>query len=230
MGSYINARMVEIREQLGPALKELGVRPRTWKGDGCVVVEFLPLKSTGNFSPVAIVFDDKASTGLEEASWAHAHVYVADYRRRDVGDTGWIAIDKTGERRLAIRHEGQRMFEWIAFVLEYEGAFPYQVGAPMHLASPHVADAYATVASWHRDVRIERRIEHEMPVETLVFADKDERDIRIEYRHLWSDAHLVIDGELTERFSQHDFHYLNAVVRELADNFYADRNLWRAPR
>lgn len=228
MGSYINPRMVEVREQLGAVLKELGVRPRVLKADGCVVIEFLPVKSTGNFSPVAVVFDDKGATGLEEASWEHAHVYVADYRRRDVGDTGWIAIDKVGERRLPIRHEGQRMFDWMAFVLEYEGAVPYQVGSPMHLASPHVADAYATAARWVRNVRIEREIELEIPVETLVFQDKDDREIRIEYRHQWSEAHLVVDGELAERFSQRNFHHLSAVVRELADNFYADRNLWRA--
>lgn len=228
MALYINGRMNEIRAQFGPLLKELGVRPRVRKIDDSVVVEFLPLKSTGNFSPVAIVFDNQATTGFEEASWKHAHLHVLDYRRRDVGDTGWIAIDKTDERKLEIRHDGQRMFDWIAFVLEYEAPVPYKVGGPMHLASSHVADAYATVTDWFPKVRIERELEDEVPVETLAFKGKDDREIRIEYRHHSTEAHLVIDGELTETFGQHNFHYLNAVARELADEFYADRNFWRA--
>ncbi len=217
MSRYVAHRLAEVREHLGPVLEELKLKPRV-KQDRSkerICIEFVPERSGGHGSPVLISFPNKETTGLEEASWDHAELEVDVMGCRELGQTGWVSWKHLDTVRHPMKGSGEKMFEWMSFVLDYNGVVPPVMHAPGCIANYNVGDVYLEIQQW-ADIKIVQEYEYRgSPIEHLVFTDARRRDIDITIRMGSSHAQVIVDGVLMERFPQHDMIRMNDLVRDL---------------
>lgn len=215
MSRYIANRLSEIRKHLGPRLEELKLQARVTKDKDSVYVEFVPKRSGGHRSPVVIAFANQDVTGLEEASWDQAELEVDVWGCRELGETGWVSWKQLNTVRHDMRGRDEKMFEWISFVLDYNGVIPPVMHAPRCIANWNFGDAFRVVARW-ADIEILQEYEYRnSPIEHLLFTDARGRDIDISIRMGDSHARVLVDGVEMESFPQHDLIRMNNTVRDL---------------
>ncbi|URK87802.1 hypothetical protein LP421_08440 [Rhizobium sp. RCAM05350] len=110
MGYYLANRLLEIKQHLGPVLKELKLATRACCPPDSIRIEFVSPRARAHFSPVMISFEDKKKSGLAEASWQKASVQVAGWECRQLRDSDWVSW-KWGEiSSHEIKGEGEQMF------------------------------------------------------------------------------------------------------------------------
>lgn len=225
MGYFLRNRLVEIHEHLGPQLREFGLKTKASVTHDSIILGFQPKRKFGRYSPVSIVFDDKVVTGLEEASWQHAHLSVEVWGRRTLGDTGWESWKSFDTVRHEIRGQGKEMFDWLSFVIDYNGVVP-TIGHPMCIANPNVGDAYKVISRWIPDVQVTQEFDHwHTPIECLHFHDGKGRAIELKIRVVDTLGVLSIDGEPVTNFLQDDMERLSQIALEFRENFAGRRRL-----
>ncbi|MGO4566897.1 hypothetical protein AB4Z52_17860 [Rhizobium sp. 2YAF20] len=83
--------MKEIRNEIGPLLRELGLRPKLTSLSWGVNVEFKA--SDGSYSPVELQVGHETMAG---AGWKYSSIRTANYNRIDVGYNGWLFHEYCG--------------------------------------------------------------------------------------------------------------------------------------
>jgi hypothetical protein len=81
----------EIRREIGPLLKRLGLRAKLTAREWGVDVEFKC--PNGDFSPVELNISRKTISG---EGWGNSAIRIANYVAIDVGSNGWLAHDSIG--------------------------------------------------------------------------------------------------------------------------------------
>ncbi|TBF35237.1 hypothetical protein ELG88_08415 [Rhizobium leguminosarum] len=215
---FMKNRIAEIQERLGPVLDALGVEPKMLrKHDRAVAISFLPKGRRTRFSPVEIEFPDRRKLGEAEASWEHAHLNVHEHLRIPLKGTDWECWEYHGQSRHEIKGEGDEMFDWLSFVLDYNGALPTGAVTPKTIANADFARAFNIFAGGFKDVAIIQDPKGELghPIETLSFVDDLGRYVELPMREGDAYARLYIDGNEVAGFYQSDTRMIERISTDI---------------
>ena len=217
MSRYVANRLAEVRHHLGDRLAEMKLKPRAKKDypKDRFFIEFVPSRSGGDSSPIKIYFANEKETGLTEASWEHAELQVDVFARRELGETGWVSWKDIDTATHRIRGTGEKMFDWISFVLDYNGVIPPIMHSRNCIANPKFGDIYLEVERW-ADIEISQEYEYPgSPIEHLRFTDIRGREVHIPVRRGTSHYSVFVGGEQVARLVQEDLVRINDIVRDL---------------
>lgn len=218
MSRYVANRLAEVRHHLGDRLAEMKLKPRAKKDyeRDQFFIEFVPSRSGGDSSPIKIYFANEKETGLTEASWEHAELQVDVWARRELGDTGWVSWKNLDTATHRIRGTDEKIFEWISFVLDYNGVIPPVMHSRGCIANANFGDVYLEVSQW-ADFKIIQEYEYSgSPIEHLMFTDALGREVELPIRMGSSHFSVLVDGEEVERVVQSDLIRIHDIVRDLS--------------
>lgn len=217
MSRFVANRLAEIRHHLGDRLAEMKLKPRA-KNDypkDRFFIEFVPSRSGGDRSPIKIYFANEKESGLREASWEHAELQVDVWARRELGETGWVSWKEVDIATHRLRGTGEKMFEWLSFVLDYNGVVPPIMHSTNCIANPKFGDIYLEVERW-ADFEISQEYEYPgSPIEHLRFTDARDREVHIPVRKGNSHYSVFVEGKQIARVVQEDLVTINNIVRDL---------------
>lgn len=226
MKNILEKRISEINAHLGSVLEKNGLKAKNSDGR---TIEFVPIEADGWFSPVRIEFENRPG---QEPSWQDAHLMIKLWGCRELGDTGFVSWKNFDETRHEMQGENEKMFEWLAFVLEHHGVVPPVMGVPNCIVNANFGDLHEVVAPFAKDLKIEQ---HYMqycasPLEVFKFKDGLDREVVIGMRLRGVEkANVYIDGVFAEEFSQYDRIRLAEIVRGLTVDIQTPRGYRLGP-
>jgi hypothetical protein len=224
MKPFLQARAADIHEYLGPVLAEMGLRMRAVNGDGYPRIIFEQRNAKGRdkratrpFSPVAIEFEPKSETGLSEARWIGAYVCLADWRFKELGNTGWRHRRLWETRRLMLRsftNPAVHFAEMEGHIREL-GIIALSERQPMIADSKELADAVLKIGSAIDDLAIVRFDDDpRSPTEAATFIDDEGQRIHLCFKD-WRDGIVLIDGQKVGRFDATDPARVASLAKDL---------------
>ncbi|MBY3144047.1 hypothetical protein HFO63_00280 [Rhizobium laguerreae] len=211
--NFMRKRMAQIRKHLGPVMKKMNLEALCVDEGWRYVVDF---QTDRSFSPIALQFTYRNRTDDRRPSWSEVRILHGDYRKKKLGDTGWVHMRKWSERRLPIEADAEgrvnveQMFAAIARKLQANKLATFR-REPMKLASEVLADIF-----WEIDGRIPdlgvTRVAHEefpdderMQYEALTFIDHDGRRIHMCLGLGDGRGPIYADGEMIGHFHTEEF-------------------------
>lgn len=213
MRSYVKNRVAELREHLGPTLKDLGLMLKVADGSYDTAIFFRGKLQPGMVdpprSPVSVRFDWPRKKGAPpEAEWSDAVLAVDDWRPRALGRTGWSHRRMWGADEVRIVKTGKEMFTWIEKAIRKQGVFTPS-GQPLQVSDERLADAFWAIGRDIKDLGIVRLDFERGPRDAITFQDHLGRRIHMVYS---GGGTLMIDGEEVGTFDHGPRH--SAVLAE----------------
>lgn len=194
---FMRKRMAQIRKHLGPVLEKMGLGAACFDERWRYVVNF---QTDRSFSPIALEFTQKKDTDDRRPPWSEVRILHADWRKKKLGDTGWVHQRKWGERRLRIEGDVEEMFAAIARKLRTNKLVTLDREA-MKMACEHLADVFWSIDGRIPDLAVTRIEDEFLPgredaqFDALTFIDHGGRRIHLCLRQGDGRGTIYADGQ-----------------------------------
>ncbi|TBA20964.1 hypothetical protein ELH66_08115 [Rhizobium ruizarguesonis] len=195
--------MAQIRKHLGPVMQTMGLEAACFDEGRRYVVDFHTDRS---FSPIALEFTHRTGTDEHRPSWSEVRILHGDYRKKKLGDTGWVHMRKWRQRTLPIEGEVdgkvnvEEMFAAIARKIRANKLLTFK-REPMKMSSNDLADIFWAIDGQIPDLSVTRVDDEELPgeegmqYEALTFIDHEGRRIHLCLRPGDGHGPIYADGE-----------------------------------
>ncbi|TAX38916.1 hypothetical protein [Rhizobium leguminosarum] len=205
---FMRKRMAQIRKHLGPVMEKMGLEAACFDEGWRYVVDF---QTDRSFSPIALEFTHGRNSDERRPSWSEARILHADWRKKKLGDSGWVHQRKWAERRLLLEGEVdgkvdvEQMFAAIARKLRGNKLVTLE-REPMKMASEDLADIFWSIDGRIPDLAVVRIDDEEFPGEeemqyyALTFIDHEGRRIHLCLRPGSARGPIFADGERIGHF------------------------------
>jgi hypothetical protein len=227
--NFMRKRMAQIRKHLGPVMEKMNLEALCVDEGWRYVVDF---QTDRGFSPIALEFTHKKDTNDRRPSWSEVRILHADYRKKKLGDTGWVHLRKWRERRLPIEGDAEgkinvdQMFAGIARKLRANKLVTFD-REPMKMDSEVLADIFWSIDGRIPDLAVMRVENENMPDEedmqydALTFIDYEGRRIHLCLRSGDGRGPIYADGERIGHFNPEELR----IVAEYAVALSSGENI-----